>query len=57
MVGEELVMCSGAADGSTHEMRMQKGDSDYSISRQRTLVPDVGARLIFSLECATISHS
>ncbi len=44
-VGEELVMSSGAADGSTHEMRMQKGDPNYSISRRRTLVPELGVRL------------
>jgi hypothetical protein len=44
-VGEELALSSAAADGSTYEMRMQKGDPTYSVVRRRTLVPEVGTRL------------
>jgi len=44
-VGEELAMTSAGADGSTYEMRMKKGDPNYSVSRRRTLIPEIGTKL------------
>ncbi len=44
-VGEELAMCSAAADNTIYEMRMRKGDPSYSIVKRRTLIPEPGTRL------------
>ncbi len=44
-VGDELSMTSAAADGKTYQMRMKKGDPNYTVSSRRMLFPDGGTRL------------
>lgn len=44
-VGEELIMASAGSDGRIHEMRMRKGDPNYSVTRRGTLVSESGTKL------------
>jgi len=44
-VGQELVMSSAGADGHVYEMRMQKGDPSYRITRRASLAPQPGTSL------------
>ena len=47
-VGEGLTMTCSGMDGNTYEMRMAKGDQDYSVRRRRVLFPDGGTELTVS---------
>ncbi len=44
-VGERLSLISAGSDGKLHEMRMAKGDPNYSVSRLRRLVAEPGVEL------------
>ena len=44
-VGETLLMRSPSADGKSYEMRMAKGDPNYTITPRRTLFAESGTEL------------
>ncbi len=44
-VGETLVMRSPSDDGKSYEMRMAKGDPNYTVSQRRTLFTESGTEL------------
>ncbi len=44
-VGEELVLSSAGADGTTYRMHMKKGDPNYRVSQSRRLFPTQGTEL------------
>ena len=44
-VGEELSISSAGRDGKTYEMRMDKGDPGYEVSRRRVLFSNTGTEL------------
>jgi hypothetical protein len=45
-VGEELTLASSGADGKTYQMRMRKGESAYTLSHKRSLIPEPGTELV-----------
>jgi len=47
-VGERLSLVSAGSDGKLYEMRMAKGDPNYSVSRLRRLVAEPGTELTIS---------
>lgn len=44
-LGEELSLTSSGADGKAYQMRMRKGDPNYSVAQKRTLFPQRGTEL------------
>lgn len=44
-VGEALTLTCAGADGHTYQMRMNKGDPGYAVSKRRFLFPDHGTEL------------
>ncbi|MCZ6888047.1 MAG: ATP-binding protein [Gammaproteobacteria bacterium] len=44
-LGESLFMRSGASDGVTYQMRMDRNHQQYTVSRSRTLIPIQGTEL------------
>ena len=44
-VGETMIMRSPAADGRSYEMRMAKGDPNYTVTPRRTLFAESGTEL------------
>ena len=44
-VGETLLMRSPSADGKSYEMRMAKGDPNYTVTQRRTLFSESGTEL------------
>ncbi|MEW6683618.1 MAG: ATP-binding protein [Nitrospirota bacterium] len=44
-VGEELALTSTSADGRAHQMRMRKGDPNYTVMPRHTLFPHKGTEL------------
>jgi len=44
-VGEELIMRSPSSEGKSYEMRMAKGDPNYTVAQRRTLVAERGTEL------------
>jgi len=44
-VGETLIMRSPSEDGKSYEMRMAKGDPNYTVSQRRTLFSEQGTEL------------
>ena len=47
-VGHALSLISTGSDGRSHEMRMAKGDPNYTVSRLRRLVTEPGVELTIS---------
>ncbi len=44
-VGEALTLTCAGEDGHTHQMRMEKGDPGYTVSKRRFLFPEGGTEL------------
>lgn len=55
-IGEELLMTSAGDDGKTYQMRMRKGDPNYTIVPRRTLFPDHGTEVTIKPLLPGIRH-
>ncbi len=55
-VGEELRMISAGKNGKSYEMRMSKGNPDYSVSTRRTLIVESGTQLTIKPLLPGIRH-
>ena len=44
-VGDELTLTAAGADGKSYEMRMVKGDPNYTVIQKRRLLPQQGTQL------------
>jgi len=55
-VGQTLSLISTASDGAAYEMRMAKGNPNYSVARLRRLLPNAGTELTISPLLPGIRH-
>lgn len=55
-VGQGLSMVSSSSDGAAYEMRMAKGNPNYSVARLRRLLPDSGTELTIAPLLPGIRH-
>tara|TARA_B100002003_G_scaffold251831_1_gene297962 strand:- start:6121 stop:7956 length:1836 start_codon:yes stop_codon:yes gene_type:complete len=44
-LGEDLSLTCAGEDGQTYQMGMKRGDSNYSVSKRRVMIPDSGTEL------------